>query len=325
VIAEAGVNHNGSPHEAHELVDLAADCGADAIKFQTFDPAAVSAQSASAAPYQREHGASGQFSMLERLTLPDSVWPELTAHAGERGIIFLSTAFDTKSLELVVSLGVPALKVPSGELDNLPFIEELAACGLPLFLSTGLGTMSEIGEAMARAAEAPGVCILHCVTAYPTPTWAANLRAITTLREQFKVPVGWSDHTLGALTGLASVALGAAVLEKHITRNRHAGGPDHAASEDPDGFRSYVSAVREVEAALGTGEKVPAEVEELNREHVRRSWHARRDLKPGSRLDISDVHLVRPLGGLPPSEKLVGRTVVRPLTAGQPVKASDVQ
>jgi N,N'-diacetyllegionaminate synthase len=324
IIAEAGVNHNGNADMAHRLVDLAADAGADAVKFQTFDPELVVATDAQAAPYQRAAGHARQDEMLRALTLPDTAWRELAAHAAEREIAFLSTAFDASSLDVVLDLGVVALKVPSGELDNLAFIARLARCGLPLIISTGMGDLEEVDAAVRAAAGAPGLCILHCVTAYPTPVEASNLRALCTLDRRFRVPVGWSDHTGGSVTAVAAIALGAAMLEKHFTLDRSLPGPDHAASEDPDSFRAYVRDVRAAESALGDGVKRPADVERANRLHARRSYHARVPLRAGQTIGTDDVLLLRPARGLAPSADVVGRICARDIAQGEPLYAGDV-
>jgi N,N'-diacetyllegionaminate synthase len=325
VIAEAGVNHDGDPGLAHRLIDVAAEAGADAVKFQTFRPEGLVAAGASAAPYQRRQGATVQRQMLEALTLPESAWAALADHAAERGLLFLSTAFDAASLELLLALGVPALKVPSGELDNLGFIADLAGRGLPLVVSTGLGTLDEVAAAVAAAAAAPGLALLHCVTSYPAPAAASNLRAMVAMRERFRVPVGWSDHTEGPVTAVAAVALGAAIVEKHFTTDRGRRGPDHAASADPAQLAAYVAALRTAEASLGDGVKRPAAAELENRRFARRSYHAARDLSPGQVLREDDVELLRPATGLPPSAAVVGRVVARPVAAGRALTPEDLR
>ena len=324
VIAEAGVNHNGDVKRAHELIDLAADCGADAVKFQTFDPAALVSVAADAAPYQRKRGGDSQRAMLDALVLPAWAWRELADHAAERGLVFTSTAFDSVSLDLLLEIGVQMLKVPSGELDHLAYIEETASKGLPLILSTGLGNMNEVVAAYEAASAAPGVAILHCVTAYPAPVASSNLRAIATMAERFGVPVGWSDHTQSYITAVAAVALGASILEKHVTTDHELPGPDHAASSDPGEFAAYVAAVRAVETGLGDGVKRPTGAEEENRVYARRSFHAARVLQPGDTIAERDVHLLRPATGLPPSTEVVGRVVRRAVDAGQPLTAEDL-
>lgn len=325
VIAEAGVNHNGEPALAHRLVDIAAEAGADAVKFQTFRPASLVAAGAGAAPYQERRGMTTQRQMLEALTLPEGAWPGLAAHAAERGLVFLSTAFDLASLDLLLELEVAALKVPSGELDNLPFIRELAGRGLPLLVSTGLGTIDEVAAAVSAAEEAPALALLHCVTAYPAPVKASNLRSIVTMAERFRVPVGWSDHTEGSVTAIAAVTLGAAVLEKHFTTDRRLSGPDHAASAEPAELASYVSAVRDAASSLGDGIKRPAAAEVENLRFARRSYYAVRDLRTGEVVSAQDVALLRPADGLSPSADVVGRAVARDVAAGRALTAEDLR
>jgi len=325
VIGEAGVNHNGDLELAHRLVDAVADAGADAVKFQTFRPEALVAAGVEAAPYQRSRGAGSQAEMLAELVLPGEAWAELAEHATARGLAFLSTAFDLESAEIVRDLKAPALKIPSGELTNLPFIRRLASFGIPLIVSTGMGTMEEVAEAVLAADWAPGVVLLHCVSAYPAPVADANLRVLPTLRDAFDVPVGWSDHTVGSVTAVIAVALGAAVLEKHVTLDRSMRGPDHAASADPAEFAAYVRDVRDAEAALGHRDKRPVASEEENRFYARRSHHAARDLEAGHLLAPEDVVLMRPEAGLAPRETVVGRRLGRAVRAGSPLRAEDLE
>jgi N-acetylneuraminate synthase/N,N'-diacetyllegionaminate synthase len=325
VIAEAGVNHDGDAGLAHRLVDLAADAGADAVKFQTFAPELLVSATAAAAPYQsRRAGAERQRQMLAALVLPAGAWRELAAHAAERDLLFLSTAFDLPSAELLADLGMPALKVPSGELDHLPFLRALAGRGLPLLVSTGMATLEEVDRAVQAAAGAPGLCLLHCVSAYPAPVAEANLRAIPALAARHGLPVGWSDHTRGATTALGAVALGAALLEKHVTLDRTLPGPDHAASADPEEFAAYVAEVRALEAALGDGRKRPTPSEEENRVPARRSLHAARDLRAGQALRPGDVVALRPATGLPPGTAAEGLRLLRDVPGGAPLTAADV-
>jgi len=326
IIAEAGVNHDGDLARAHALVDAAADSGADAVKFQTFRVDYLVSDDAAAAPYQRRSGATSQRRMLEALQLPSGAWRELADHAAQRDLLFLSTAFDEESLEKLLEIGVSALKVPSGELDNLDLVTHLAGRGLPLIVSTGLATLDEVAAAVAAAREAPGLALLHCVTAYPAPIEACNLRAIRTLLERFAVPVGWSDHTdKGAVSAVAAVALGASILEKHLTTDRNLPGPDHAASADPPAFAAYVAAVRAAQESLGDGVKAPAEAEMENRVFARRSYHAVRDLESGHVVTAGDVRLLRPATGLPPSARVEGRVLARPVATGRPLTAEDLE
>ena len=324
VIAEAGVNHNGSIALAHELVDLAATSGADAVKFQTFDPGRLVSSSAAPAPYQEDRGSRSQMEMLSRLALPDEAWPELAAHAGDSGLLFMSTAFDLRSLELLLAIGVPVLKIPSGELNNLALIARHAACGLPMIISTGLGTLEEVGAAIDAAAAAPAVAVLHCVTSYPAPTHASNLRALQTMRDELNVQVGWSDHTAGHVTMVAALALGASIVEKHVTTDRSLEGPDHAASADPAEFTRYVAILRETEAALGSGVKEPQAVELPNLRFVRRSYHASKDLARDETIRSESVELLRPADGLPPGADVVGRRSTRAIRAGEAIMPEDI-
>lgn len=325
VIAEIGVNHNGNEAMGHQIIDVAADAGADAVKFQTFDPALVASAGAALAPYQsRTISSVSQRDMLQALVLPRQAWSELAEHARRRHLTFLSTAFDLPSLAILEDLDIPALKVPSGELTNAPFIQALASTGRPLLISTGMAALDEVQRALDAAAGARSVCLLHCVSAYPAPIGESNLRAIATMRERFSVPVGWSDHTEGTVTGVAAVTIGAVLLEKHLTLNRSLSGPDHAASANPETFRAYVRAIREAESALGDGDKRPMPSEQENRVHARRGLHTARRLKVGQPIDAADLVCVRPATGLAPGTPLAGLRVRRNLPAGVPLTEHDV-
>lgn len=331
VIAEAGVNHNGDVELARRLVDAAAGAGADAVKFQTFDPAALAAGGAPTAEYQRRAGvaATDQREMLERLALPVTAWAELRARAIERGLVFLSTPFDDGSADLLDRLGVPAFKVGSGELTNTPFLGRLARRGRPLLLSTGMADMVEVAAAVdaVRGNGDPPLALLHCVSSYPAAPVDANLRAIETMRRAFGVPVGWSDHTPGIELGLAAAALGAALVEKHLTLDRSLPGPDHAASLEPAAFRALADGVRDVAAALGTGTKAPVAAERDVARVARRSLHWRRGLAAGAVVEAADLVALRPATGLAPGrlEDLVGRRTARAVAAGTRVEPADVE
>jgi len=326
VIAEAGVNHNGDETLAHELVDVAHRSGADAVKFQTFDPALLVSGHAETTPYQRDRGgAQDQQSLLAALTLPATAWAELRDHAEGLGVTFLSTPFDLGSAHLLADLGVSAIKTSSGELTNTPFLRALADLGLPMLVSTGMGDEDEVAAAVAATATAPSVTLLHCVSAYPAPIDEANLNVIPALAQRHGLPVGWSDHTLGSTSAIAAVALGATVLEKHVTTDRGLPGPDHAASLEPDELAAYVAAVRDARSALGDGVKrrMPSEVE--NATLVRRSWHAATDLPAGHALTPEDVVALRPEHGLVPSVAVVGGLTLRAIVAGDPITPADVE
>lgn len=321
LIAEAGVNHNGSLELALRLVDAAADAGADAVKFQTFRAERTASAHAAKAAYQR-HAAGpeeSQVEMLRRLELSEEAHLSLLAHCRRRGIRFLSTPFDPESADLLARIGVDLLKLPSGELTNHPLLAHVASKGLPVILSTGMATLAEVGLALEvlQGAGAAGVTLLHCVTEYPAPPAEINLRAMATLRGAFQVPVGYSDHSEGDAVALAAVALGASVLEKHFTLDRALPGPDHRASLEPGELRALVQRVRLVESALGDGIKRPAPCELPNRLLVRRSLVATRPLGPGTRLAASDLTAKRPGTGIPPSDlpKVLGMVLARPLEA----------
>ncbi|MGN6754002.1 MAG: N-acetylneuraminate synthase family protein [Intrasporangium sp.] len=326
VIAEAGVNHNGDVELAHRLVDIAADAGADSVKFQTFDPAKLVSATAATTPYQRDRGGSAdQRSLLESLTLPASAWAELRDHATQAGLTFLSTPFDLDSAELLVGLDVPALKVSSGELTNLPYLRALASLGVTLLVSTGMGTADEVAEAVAACRAAPGLVLFHCVSAYPAPVDECNLLAIPRLMERHDVPVGWSDHTPGLTTALGAVALGAPILEKHFTSDRTLPGPDHLASLEPAELADYVTQTKLLARALGDGVKRPMPSEEENARLVRRSWHAARDLRAGTVLTPDALALLRPEAGLSPAVDVGGRRLVRDVSAGAPLTDADLE
>lgn len=326
LIAEAGVNHNGNLDLAHQLVEAAADAGADVVKFQTFNADRVAARSARTASYQAEAGqGSGQLEMLRRLELAPSAWPELQAHAHSLGLGFMSTAFDDESHSLLISIGVDALKVPSGELDNLAFLKAHAACGLPIIASTGMATAAEVDWAMSVLEDVKHVALLHCVSAYPAPLDSCNLRVIPSLAQRHGVAVGWSDHTIGAESAVAAAALGARIFEKHLTLDRTLEGPDHQASADPTEFRRYGEAIRGTTTALGTGRKEPAGIELSTRNLVRRSHHAATDLGSGQILTADDTILLRPAVGVAASRSIVGARLRHSLKAGAAICEEDLE
>lgn len=331
VIAEAGVNHNGDLDLAHRLVDVAAEAGADAVKFQTFDPEALAAPDAPKAEYQKDRtgGEGSQLEMLRRLTLPSEGYRALQAHAAERGILFLSTAFDPGSADFLErELDLPAFKVPSGELTNHPFLEHLARKGRPLLVSTGMARLDEVGDALGVISAAGGrvAALFHCVTNYPAAPEDCNLRAMATMRAAFGLPVGWSDHTEGLDLSLAAVAAGAEILEKHFTLDRDLPGPDHAASLEPEELRALMAGVRKIEAAMGDGIKVPRPAELPLAAVARRSLHTTRGLSAGAVLTASDLTALRPGTGLPPSRlrHVIGRRLVRALPAGGMLQETDL-
>ncbi len=322
IIAEAGVNHNGSVELAHKLIDAAADAGAEAVKFQTFQAAKLVTGDAGKAAYQKEATGSGesQLEMLRKLELPLDAYPEMVSHCRERNIQFISTPFDEESAETLIALGMPVLKIPSGEITNLPFLQFLANKGLPMLVSTGMATLGEIESAVEviRSAGREEFALLHCVTNYPTPPEEVNLRVMNVLALAFGVPVGYSDHTQGIEIPLAAAALGACVIEKHFTLDRAMQGPDHKASLNPAELNAMVRGIRIVKASLGDGIKKPGAVELENAALVRRSLVAACDIPAGAVVSPEMVAIKRPGGGLPPAmlKYVLGRKARKAISAG---------
>jgi N-acetylneuraminate synthase/N,N'-diacetyllegionaminate synthase len=312
IIAEAGVNHNGSLEIAERLVDTAKSCGADAVKFQTFKAEKLVTRHAEKADYQKRatSGGDSQFEMLQRLELGDAEFGKLVDHCRHRGIEFLSSPFDEDSADLLDSLGVTTFKIPSGEITNHPLLKHIARKRKPVILSTGMCTLGEVEEAVEifRSAGTPRLILLHCVTEYPAPYRDINLSAMTTLRAAFGFDVGYSDHTLGIEIPVAAVALGAAVIEKHFTLDTAMEGPDHGASLNPADFQLMVQAIRNVEQSLGDGIKRPAPCELKNMEIARKSIVAAAQIAKGEVITREKLAIKRPGNGIQPKEldRLVG-------------------
>ena len=331
VIAEGGVNHNGDVDVARRLIDAAADAGADAVKFQTFEPAALAAAGAPTAEYQKRAGvvAADQQEMLTRLALPTDAWAELQAHARSRSLVFLSTPFDDSSAALLDGLGIPAFKVGSGELTNTAFITRLARRGRPMLISTGMADLVEVAAAVdaVRAGGDVPLALLHCVSSYPAAPADANLRAMETMRRAFGVPVGWSDHTPGIELALAAAAVGASIIEKHLTLDRNMPGPDHQASLELAAFATMVAGIRAVEASLGSGVKEPTAAERDVAQVARRSLHWVASLDAGHVVEEADLAALRPGNGLSPARgaSVVGMRTTRPTLSGVMVKIEDVE
>ena len=322
VIAEAGVNHNGSLDMALRLVDAAAEAAADIIKFQTFKSEEVVSPVAPKADYQLQTTgeAESQLEMVKKLELPAEAFGQIELHCRHRGIVFMSTPFDKGSVDLLEDLGVVAFKIGSGELTNLKFLAYVAAKGRPLILSTGMSNLDEVAAAVkaVRATANRELVILHCVSNYPAAPSSVNLRVMKTLEDEFGVPVGYSDHTEGIAIPLAAVALGACIIEKHCTLDRNLPGPDHRASLEPGELAAMVRGIRTVQAALGDGCKRPVP-EELDTAAVaRRSLVAASDLRAGTVLTDAMIAILRPGTGLPPSvlPHLIGRRLRQDLAAG---------
>lgn len=313
IIAEGGVNHNGDLNTAKRLVAAAAECGCNAVKFQTFRADRVVSRYAEKCDYQIDAAGSweSQFDMIRKLELDEHAHIELMRVAGDEGIEFISTPFDEQSASLLAGLGIRYMKIPSGEITNTPFLGHVARLQRPIILSTGMSYLSEVDVAVRSIqdtwdgeepiGELPPLILLHCLTQYPAPVEEINLRAMVTLRESFRVPVGYSDHTTGIEVALAAVALGAKVIEKHFTLDRGMPGPDHRASMEPDGLKGLVRKIRNIETALGDGGKVPAESERKNRKLLRKSLVVTRDLEAGHRITTEDLLAKRPGNGIDPA------------------------
>ena len=319
VIAEAGVNHNGSLALAFELVDAAVAAGADAVKFQTFDSAALVSARAEKAGYQkRTTGADeSQLDMIRRLELSEADHVALMERCRQRGVDFLSAPFDLASVALLDRLGLGTLKLPSGAITDLPYLRAVGALGRPLIVSTGMSTLAEVAEAL-EALQAAGtpralITLLHCTTEYPTPPADVNLAAMTTLGSEFGLPVGYSDHTQGITVPIAAVALGARVIEKHLTLDRTLPGPDHAASLEPGEFAEMVTGIRTVSAALGSPVKAPTASELENAKVARKSIVAARDIAAGEVLSAENLTTKRPGTGISPMrwDAVIGTTAMR--------------
>jgi N,N'-diacetyllegionaminate synthase len=321
VIAEAGVNHNGNLDMALKLVDIAVRAGADAVKFQTFSTECVVTKNAPKAAYQKETTGSdeSQFQMLKKLELSPQAHLKLQTYCSERSIIFLSSPFEEKSADFLEELNVPAFKIPSGELTNLPFLEHVALKSKPMIVSTGMSTLEEVKSAVDVIFKTGNtdLILLHCVSAYPANPSDANLRSMQTMAKAFDVPIGYSDHTLGTEVALAAVASGACVLEKHITLDRTLPGPDHRASLEPDELKVLISSVRAIEVALGHGRKVPAPCEADIAEVSRKSIVTRRDIPVGAIVTKGSIVMKSPGTGLPPSMlgQIIGRIAAKHIPA----------
>lgn len=359
IIAEAGVNHNGRLDLALALVDAAKDAGADAVKFQTFRAEDLALPGAATAAYQQSAtGQTDQLAMLRALELSAEQHERIAVHCARVGIEFMSTPFSEEAVDLLVRLGVRRLKISSGEIVNRPLLAKAAATGLPLILSTGMATLEEVeqavgwvragwepqgmhapcapaedrdgdGQASLREntpAKAPCLVLLHCTSAYPAPDVALNLRAILTLREATGLPVGYSDHSLGNTAALAAVALGACVIEKHLTLDRSLPGPDHRASSEPAEFTALVRDIRRVEAMLGDGVKAPRPDELEVQQVARRSVVLAAALPAGAMLAREHLLLRRPASGIPAAEfdRVLGRRLARALPAGAVLQWADL-
>ena len=325
VIAEAGVNHNGDIELAKRLIEVSAKAGADAVKFQSFRADRLVTSAAPTARYQREAtaGEESQLHMLRRLELPQEAHYKLQSVCRVQQVLFLSTPFEEESANFLEGLGVPAFKISSGDLTNLPFLTHVGRMGRPVILSTGMGTMDEVRTAVDTLEKAGNchIVLLHCVSTYPTDPADVNLRAMQTMMRTFSCPVGFSDHTEGIEVSLAAVALGAAVIEKHVTLDRSLPGPDHRASLEPQKFEELVKGIRNIERALGHGRKIPVAAEAEMAAVARKSVVAARDIDAGTALTDDMLAIRRPGTGLSPDARpsLIGRRVSASIKAGTPI------
>ena len=320
IIAEAGVNHNGSLDIAKQLIDAAVDAGVDIIKFQTFKADKLVSKDAKKAEYQKKNigdGDDSQYQMLKKLELSDSDHQELVAYCHQKGIRFWSTAFDLESIDFLHSLGLGLWKIPSGEITNYPFIKKIALLHEPVIMSTGMCDEEDIRNAMEvllkNGLTKEQITILHCNTQYPTPMKDVNLKAMLTIKPDFGTVVGYSDHTQGIEVPIAAVALGAQVIEKHFTLDRNMVGPDHNASLEPQELKAMVQAIRNIEQALGTGIKQVSDSERANIAVARKSIVASTSIKKGETLSDANLAVKRPGTGLSPMrwEEIVGTKAIK--------------
>lgn len=325
IIAEAGVNHNGSVELAKKMIDIAAETGADAVKFQTFKAENLVSRFAAKAEYQKKNtdADESQFDMIKRLELNKDAHRKLMDYGKDKGIIFLSSPFDLGSIDLLNKLGLEIFKIPSGEITNLPYLRKIGSLKKKVILSTGMADLGEIKDALdillSAGTEKSKITVLHCNTEYPTPYEDVNLSAMLTIRNAFGVAVGYSDHTLDIEVSIAAVALGATIIEKHFTMDRNMSGPDHKASLEPDGLHNMVRAIRNVEKAFGTGIKKASPSELRNRQIARKSIVAARDIMAGEIFTEDNITGKRSGAGISLMEwdLVIGKSAKRNFTADE--------
>ena len=319
IIAEAGVNHNGSLEIAKKLIDVAVDAGADVVKFQTFKAENIVTKFAQKAEYQKETTSvsENQFDMIKRLELDINDHRGLINYCKEKDIVFLSTPFDLESIELLSELGIGIFKIPSGEITNLPYLRKIGSLNKKVLLSTGIADLEEIEDALdvllTAGMQREDVTILHCNTEYPTPIEDVNLLAMLTIKDAFKVDVGYSDHTLGIEIPIAATALGASIIEKHFTLDKRMVGPGHKSSLEPDELKTMIKAIRNIEKAFGDGVKRPSQSELNNKHIVRKSIVSSKDIRMGELLTEENITTKRPGTGISPMEwdRVVGSKATR--------------
>ncbi|MBI5144637.1 MAG: N-acetylneuraminate synthase [Candidatus Omnitrophica bacterium] len=331
IIAEAGVNHNGSFNLARQMIDAAYDVGADAVKFQSFKADNIVTKHAKKATYQIANAGAKEshYQMIQRLELKDSDFRKLAVHAKKRKILFLSSPFDKESVDLLDDIGIAAFKLASGEITNMPLIEYIAQKRRPIILSTGMSDLKEIKAAidLIKHKGTRDIALLHCVTDYPAQPEDINLKVILTLKDRFKLPVGFSDHTLGITVSIAAVALGAKMIEKHFTLDRKLCGPDHRVSLEPAQFKELVLAVRQTEAALGSGIKKLTPNEEKIKKLVRRSIVAKTGIPPRIRISEEMLDIKRPGIGIQPKylNRVIGKITKKQIPEDALIKFEDLR
>lgn len=334
IIAEAGVNHNGDFNKAIQLIDAAADAGADYVKFQTFKAENIVNPNAKKAEYQIQNMSGEedtQFGMLKKLEMQDEWYPSLIKRCEEKGIKFLSTGFDIHSIDFLDTVDIPFYKIPSGELTNKPYLQHIAAKGKDIILSTGMANLQEVRDAIEvlehGGIERKRIIVLHCNTEYPTPMRDVNLLAMHHIANELGVKVGYSDHTMGIEVPVAAVALGAVIIEKHFTMDRSLPGPDHVASLEPNELKAMVNAIRNIELAIaGSGIKEPSESEKKNSLIARKSLHLKSDLIKGHVLTKEDFTALRPSDGISPMDidSVIGRKLAENVSKGNSLKWHDL-
>lgn len=328
IIAEIGVNHNGSVELARKMIKSASECGVDGVKFQTFISEDLVIENAKTAEYQEKNtNENSQLEMLKKLELSFYDFSELKDYAEECGVIFLSSPFDFKSVDLLENLDVSIYKLGSGELTNFELIDYVLKTNKPLILSTGMATLEEIKETYNHIENKDNLIILHCITGYPTSFEEANLNFIKTLQNEFDVPIGFSDHSPGIELPIAAVALGACVVEKHFTLDKTLEGPDHKASLNPDEFKSMVNAIRNVEVAMGDGIRTFSKNEEEIKKVARKSIIVNENVKKGTKIKKEMLMIKRPGTGISPKEinNVVGMKVIKDLKSGTLLKWEDLE
>jgi len=319
IIAEAGVNHNGSIELAYKLIDVAVDSGANAIKFQTFKAKNLALRDAKKAAYQEQtnNDNESQFDMLKKLELDTDDHNNLIDYSNKKGITFLSSPFDIDSANLLNELDLKIFKIPSGEITNLPYLRHIGALGKKVILSSGMSTLNEIEDALKILINAgtlkENITILHANTMYPTPMSDVNLKAMQTIRDKFDIAIGYSDHTLGIEVSIAAVAMGASVIEKHFTLDKKLEGPDHKASLSPDELKSMIIAIRNIEQASGDGIKVLTKSEKPNVDIARKSIVAKTKIKKGEVFSEKNLTTKRPGVGISPMkwDDIIGKIALK--------------